>query len=92
MTETAGSTAWERNERRPTWQPYVVSTFVVGQYVELLVTIQSSFGDSIQSGTRAVVREVGSSHRDGSVLIEFLESECVTGELAWLDASALAVA
>jgi hypothetical protein len=35
-----------------------VHEFVIGQYVELYPTIQSSCGGSIDGGTRAIVREI----------------------------------
>lgn len=64
--------------------------FAVGQYVELHPTIPSSFGGSVDSGTRGIVREVR-KEADGAVryLVAFLVSERVTGEAAWLSAEDL---
>jgi hypothetical protein len=70
-----------------------VTAFAGGQYVELLVTVPSSLRGSIESGTRGIIRDVDLSHPDGErFLVEFLWSEQMTGEEAWLDAIALSAA
>ncbi|MEA2528319.1 MAG: hypothetical protein QOF73_5546 [Thermomicrobiales bacterium] len=65
-------------------------TFAVGQYVELYLTIPSSFGGSIEAGTRGIVRETRNDP-DGAVgyLVAFLSSERGTGAEAWLMAEDL---
>jgi hypothetical protein len=61
--------------------------FAVGQYVELCPTIPSSFGGDIEGGTRGIVRQVDLTRPDDdSYLVAFLQSEKVTGEMAWLRA------
>ena len=70
-----------------------MSEFSVGQYVELLPTIASAQGGSIESGRRAIVRDVDLSDPEAArFLVEFLSSERPTGQLVWLEASALTFA
>lgn len=59
--------------------------YAIGQYVELYPTIPSSRGGSIESGTRGIVRDIDLTHPDDDIYrVEFLWSERVTGETAWL--------
>ncbi len=59
--------------------------YTIGQYVELYPTIPSSHGGSIESGTRGIVRDIDLTQPDDDIyLVEFLWSERVTGETAWL--------
>jgi hypothetical protein len=61
------------------------SMFAVGQYVELCTTIPSSFGGSVDSGTRGIVRDVRTEpDGDRRYLVGFLVNERLTGEAAWL--------
>jgi DNA-binding transcriptional regulator YdaS (Cro superfamily) len=64
--------------------------YTVGQYVELYPTVPSSRGVSIESGTRGIVRDTDLTRPNDDVyLVEFLSSERVTGETAWLHAGDL---
>jgi hypothetical protein len=81
-------TLGRRRTRRPEIRviEYVVIEFVTGQYVELYPTIQSSFGGSVPSGTRGIIKAVDPRRADGSIyLVEFLAGD-FTGEQAWLRA------
>ena len=62
-----------------------MSGFAKGQYVELYPTIPSSFGDSINGGTRGIVQDVDETRPDDDIyLVAFLLNERLTGEVAWL--------
>jgi hypothetical protein len=62
----------------------VVARFAEGQYVELCSTIPSTSGDSIEGGTRGMVRSVDLTRPDDAIyLIGFLSNEKPTGEAAW---------
>jgi hypothetical protein len=65
------------------------TVFAVGQYVELYPTIPSSFGGSVESGTRAIVQEVREDPDGTRFLVAFLAAEHLTGEGAWLSAADL---
>jgi hypothetical protein len=59
--------------------------YAIGQYVELYTTIPSSSGGSVHGGTRGIVRDIDLTRpNDDIYLVEFLWSERVTGEVAWL--------
>jgi hypothetical protein len=59
--------------------------FGKGQYVELHPTIPSSFGASIDGGTRGIVQSVDITRPDDAIyLVGFLSNEKLTGESAWL--------
>jgi hypothetical protein len=59
--------------------------YAIGQYVELYPTIPSRSGGSVESGTRGIVRDIDLTQpNDDIYLVEFLWSERVTGEVAWL--------
>jgi hypothetical protein len=58
--------------------------FAAGQCVELYATIPSSFGGSVESGTRGIVQEVREDPDGIRFLVAFLETERLTGEGAWL--------
>ncbi|MDQ6775170.1 MAG: nitrogen fixation protein NifZ [Actinomycetota bacterium] len=60
--------------------------YAIGQYVELYPTIPSDRGgSSVVGGTRGVVRDIELTQpNDDIYLVEFLSSERVTGETAWL--------
>ena len=61
--------------------------FAMGQYVELHPTIPSSFGGEMGGGTRGIVQAIDLTRPDDdSYLVAFLQSEKLTGEMAWLRA------
>ena len=60
-------------------------TFSQGQYVELYRTIPSSFGGSVDAGTRGSVREIDLTRPCEDIYrVAFLSNERLTGEEAWL--------
>ena len=62
-----------------------VTRFAKGQYVELYPTIPSSFGGSVDGGTRGIVQDVDETRPEDDVyLVGFLSNERLTGEAAWL--------
>jgi hypothetical protein len=62
-----------------------MTRFAKGQYVELYPTIPSSFGGSIDGGTRGIVQDVDETRpEDDLYLVGFLWNERLTGEAAWL--------
>ena len=53
--------------------------------MELHAAIPSSFGSTIESGTRGIVQSVDLTRPDDSIyLVRFLSNERLTGEAAWL--------
>lgn len=60
-----------------------MGAFAHGQYVELLTTVQTLSGASVETGTRGRVQQVDA---EGRCLVEFLSSERFTGERAWVQA------
>jgi hypothetical protein len=59
--------------------------FPKGQYVELLVTIPSTAGGSVEAGTRGIVQAIDLTRPDDDIyLVAFLRSEQVSGNAAWL--------
>jgi hypothetical protein len=59
--------------------------FSQGQYVELYPTIPSSFGGSVDAGTRGIVREIDLTRPCEDIYrVAFLSNERLTGEEAWL--------
>jgi hypothetical protein len=67
----------------------ISTVFATGQRVELYTTIPSSFGGSIESGTRGIVQEVREDPDGTRFLVAFLAAERLTGEGAWLSAADL---
>jgi hypothetical protein len=64
-----------------------VTGFATGQYVELCATIPSTFGESVTAGTRGIVQAIDPTRPDDDIyLVEFLASERLAGEQAWLRA------
>lgn len=60
-------------------------SYAIGQHVELLTSIPSSSGDSIDPGTRAIVQDVDLTRPEHDIyLVGFLINERLTGEAAWL--------
>jgi hypothetical protein len=61
-----------------------MARFAKGQFVELYPTLPSSFGDSIEAGTRGMVQSIDATRSDGAIyLVRFLSNERLTGEAAW---------
>lgn len=59
--------------------------FAIGQYVELYPTVPSASPSSIESGTRAVVREIADDGSDTMYRVIVLVNEQQTGEIMWAD-------